>query len=58
MDVPHVLNDIEIRQGLKGYKRESSTFSHKADVVGFPVFIGNLSVRWLFSISCDIKKII
>lgn len=51
MDVPHVLTDIEIRQGLKGYKRKSLTFSYKTDVVGFSVFIGNFSVRWLLCIS-------
>jgi hypothetical protein len=34
MDVPLALNDIIIRQGLKGYKGDSSMFSHKADVVG------------------------
>ena len=34
MDVPLVLNDIGIRHGLMGYKRKSSTFSSKADVVG------------------------
>ena len=39
MDVPHVLNDIEIRQGLKGYKEKSSTISYKVDVVGLSVFI-------------------
>lgn len=35
MDVPLALNDIEIRQGLKGYKRKSSTFSFMADVEVF-----------------------
>lgn len=39
MDVPLGLKDIEIRHGLKGYKRKSSTFSHKADVVGLSAFI-------------------
>lgn len=34
MDVPLAINDIGIRNGLKG-DRKSSTFSHKADVVGF-----------------------
>ena len=34
MDVPLGLKDIGIRYGLKGYKRKSSMFSHKADVVG------------------------
>lgn len=35
MDVPLALNDIGIRQGLKRYKRKSSTFSHQTDVIGF-----------------------
>lgn len=39
MDVPLVLNDIKVRQGLMGYKRKSSTISHKADVVGLSAFI-------------------
>ena len=39
MDVPHALNDIGIRQGLKGYKRKSSTISHKAGVGGLSVFL-------------------
>ena len=39
MDIPHVLNEIKVRYGLKGYKRESSTFSHKTDAVGLSVFI-------------------
>ena len=34
MDVPLVLNHIEIRTGFKGYKRKSSTFNRKADVEG------------------------
>lgn len=51
MDVPLALNHIGIRSGLKGYKRKSSTFSYKTDVVGFSVFIGNFSVRWLLCIS-------
>ena len=34
MDVPLELNDIGIQKGLKGYKRKSSTFSSKTDVVG------------------------
>lgn len=43
MDVPLVLNDIEIRQGLTRYKRKSSTFSHTADVVDFLRYV--LSTR-------------
>ena len=34
MDVPLAHYDIGIRHGLKEYKRKSSTFSPKADVVG------------------------
>ena len=34
MDVLLALNDISICNGLKGYKRKSSTFSRKAGVVG------------------------
>jgi len=34
MDIPHVLNEIKVRYGLKGYKRESSTFSLQTGVVG------------------------
>ena len=37
MDVPLAINNIGIRNGLKG-DRKSSTFSHKADVVGFSAF--------------------
>ena len=38
MDVPLALNNIGIRNGLKGYKRKSSTFSQQADVDGFFAF--------------------
>jgi len=41
MDVPLAINDIGILQGLKRYKRKSSTFSYSADVVGFLYFIAN-----------------
>lgn len=34
MDVPLALNDIGIRNGLKGRKRKSSTYSKKTGVVG------------------------
>ena len=44
MDVPLALNHIGIRSGLKGYKRKSSTISHKADVVGLSAYI---SLMWL-----------
>ena len=37
MDIPLVLNNIEIRHGLQGYKRKSSTFSLQTDVVGLSV---------------------
>jgi len=39
MDVPLVLKDIGIRQGLKGYVRKSSTFSLQTGVVGLSTFI-------------------
>lgn len=39
MDVPLALNDIEIRNGLKGYKEKSSTFSHKTVVDGLSAFL-------------------
>jgi hypothetical protein len=38
MDVPLALNDIGIRKGLKGYKRESSTLCLTTDVVGLFAF--------------------
>lgn len=38
MNILLVTNDIGIRHGLKGYKRKSSTFSPKADVVGLSAF--------------------
>ena len=34
MDVPLVLNDIGIRNGLQGYLRKSPTFCQTTDVVG------------------------
>lgn len=37
MDVPLVLNDIGIQQGLKGRNRKSSTFSLITGVVGLSV---------------------
>ena len=39
MDVPLALNDIGIRYGFKGYKRKSSTFSHKAVVDELSAFL-------------------
>ena len=40
MDVPLALNDIGIRQGLKGYKRKSSTLNFKVGVGGlFIIFM-------------------
>lgn len=39
MDVPLALNDIGIRNGLKGYKEKSSTFSHKTVVDGLSAFL-------------------
>ena len=52
MDVPLVLKDIGIRYGLKGYKRKSSMFSHKADVGGLSAFVINSSsnIGWLLLI--------
>lgn len=47
MDIPHVLNDIIVRYGLKGYKREFSTFSQKTDAVGLSAFFFFLQIRWL-----------
>ena len=44
MDVPHALNNIGIRHGLKGYTRKSSTFSLQTDVVGLSAF---LVTQWL-----------
>ena len=38
MDVPIELYNIEIQNGFKGYKRKSSTFSPKTDVVGFSAY--------------------
>jgi len=38
MDVPLALNDIEIRNGFKGYKGKSSTFGLQTDVVGLSTF--------------------
>ena len=38
MDIPLELNNIEIRHGLKGYTRKSSTFSLQTDVVGLSAF--------------------
>lgn len=39
MDVPLALKDIGIRNGLNGYKRKSSTFSHKTVVDGLSAFL-------------------
>lgn len=38
MDVPLALNNIEVRYGFEGYKRKSSTFSPKTDVVGLSAY--------------------
>lgn len=43
MDVPLAINDIGIRNGLKG-SRKSSAFSHKADVVGLSAFMYSSSL--------------
>lgn len=39
MDVPIALNSIGIRNGLKGYKGKSSTFSQKTVVNGLSAFL-------------------
>lgn len=39
MDVLLPLNDIEIRSGLKGYKRRSSMFCAMTGIVGLSAFI-------------------
>lgn len=39
MDVPLALNYIRIRQGLKRFKRKSSTFSHMAERCGLSAFL-------------------
>jgi hypothetical protein len=51
MDVPLAINDIGIQKGLKG-NRKSSTFSHKADVVGLSALIKIFTFEWL-----QIKKL-
>lgn len=45
MDVPLTLNDIGIRNGLKGYKGKSSTFSHKAVVDGLSAYSMTITLR-------------
>lgn len=51
MDVPLATNDIGIRNGFKGYTRESSTFRLQADVDGLSVllelFFEKTSKFWL-----------
>lgn len=44
MDIPLEQNHIGIRHGFEGYKRKSSTFNQKADVVGLSAFF---SKSWL-----------
>lgn len=39
MNVPLELKDIGYRNRLKGYKRKSSTFRNKTDVVGLFVIL-------------------
>jgi len=51
MDVPLVLNDIEICKRLKRYIRKSSTFSHQTDVVGFLRYI------WLILFIRTLKEV-
>lgn len=52
MDIPLVLNDKTVRQGLMGYKRKSSTISYKADVAGHFAYI---CLRWIGALWCFIK---
>lgn len=47
MDVPLAINDIGIRQGLKGYKRKSSTFSQITGVVGLSALVKIIKLQWL-----------
>lgn len=47
MDVPLALIDIVIRNGLKGYKGKSSTFSLRADVEGLSALIEIFTLQWL-----------
>lgn len=56
MDISLALNDIEIRQGIKGYKRKSLTFSHKADVVGYAMYINNFCWYGYFASVYDINN--
>lgn len=56
MDVPLELNHIGIHSGFKGYRRKSSTFNRKADVVGLSVFIDNLVRGGYFGQIEAIKK--
>lgn len=44
MDASLALNHIGIRNGFKGFKRKSSTFSLQTDVVGLSAF---LVTQWL-----------
>ena len=46
MDVPLAHYDIGIRHGLKEYKRKSSTFSLKADVVGLSALF-TMATMWV-----------
>ena len=57
MDVPLVLNDIGIRQGLMGYKEKSSTFCQTTDVVGLSALykLNELSTINFFPILNDRK---
>lgn len=54
MDISLALNDIEIRQGLKGYKRKSSAISQKADAEGLSAFFS----RNMFYIVTDSVSLI
>ena len=56
MDVPLELKDIGIRHGFKGYKRKSSTFSPKTDVVGLSAFIDIWAQGGYFALVNVIKE--
>lgn len=51
MDVPLALNDIGIRNGLKG-NRKSSTFSEKTGVVGLSALIHVICGYYGYNQSC------
>ena len=61
MDVPLALKGIEIRHGLKGYKRKSSTYCHQADAVGLSALFTMATMKitnfcYSFLIKVDRKR--